>query len=586
MAPWVLLGPVAMNIRTIGAPLLFALLAHAASLGCSENVPATDGASSEVRSLTRQEALDDFDQLVASFRGLYAPLERKEARYGFSFEELVTEYRARIVLSTTDPERIGIVQEFVAHFKDAHVWFDVPLASDDAQAHALPFSVMPVENTYVVTVVQDGAAAQVKVGDELVSLDGVPAKDVAARYERFISVPNELTLRHNTAGRITMRSSYMSAGLEAGTPAIARFRSSDGTERDEILAWEAPQMPRLPSVPVPVAGSASPRPMGYSATAHEMTRAEAASRDERIPFFMTDAVKAAMAFEPVAPSPAGLADAGVSEEMAAQIGYFAGTYRVDGKRVLFVRLPNYTPVDETAAFAYLRVLFREQQPSMDGLIFDQTHNPGGRIDFASNVASLLARQRFNNLVTRPNTDRMWTTALSRWATEWPLDSNGQMSPGAALLLEHAHSIDAASEAHAPLAPFMTFGAWDTTVLPVAEHWAKPAVFLIDELDVSCGDMVPAMVKESGMATLFGQRTMGAGGNVEEVATLTNSRWTLSMTRSLTTVFDPTGAYPEASMIEDNGVTPDVVYSHTLADVRAGYVGYVNSFNAVLASKMH
>jgi hypothetical protein len=88
-----------------------------------------------------------------------------------------------------------------------------------------------------------------------------------------------------------------------------------------------------------------------------------------------------------------------------------------------------------------------------------------------------------------------------------------------------------------------------------------------------------------MMALFGQRTMGGGGNVESVAVLTNTRAELRMSRGVATVYDPTGRYPEERMIEDNGVTPDIVYSHTLADVRAGYVGYVKAFNSALERAM-
>src|SRR5262249_14863902 len=115
--------------------------------------------------------------------------------------------------------------------------------------------------------------------------------------------------------------------------------------------------------------------------------------------------------------------------------------------------------------------------------------------------------------------------------------------------------------------------------------SKPVVMLIDELSVSCGDFVPLLFRANGLATLFGQTTMGGGGNVEVTGPLPNTLMTLSISRGLATVFDPTGAYPEASFIEDNGVQPDVVHAHTLADFRAGYVGYVGAFNAALLAKM-
>jgi hypothetical protein len=93
--------------------------------------------------------------------------------------------------------------------------------------------------------------------------------------------------------------------------------------------------------------------------------------------------------------------------------------------------------------------------------------------------------------------------------------------------------------------------------------------------------VPLIVQANGIAPIFGQRTMGGGGNVEQVTTLQNTQAVLNLSRGLGTVYDPTGAYPDSRFVEDNGVTPDISYSHTLSDFRAGYVGYVAAFNAAL-----
>jgi C-terminal processing protease CtpA/Prc len=106
--------------------------------------------------------------------------------------------------------------------------------------------------------------------------------------------------------------------------------------------------------------------------------------------------------------------------------------------------------------------------------------------------------------------------------------------------------------------------------------------LADELSVSNADIVPNVLKVNDVAPIFGQRTMGGGGNVEVVATLSNTQAQLHLSRGLFTVYDPTNAYPESTFIEDNGVVPDVSYSHTLADFRAGYVGYVAAFNSALS----
>lgn len=43
-------------------------------------------------------------------------------------------------------------------------------------------------------------------------------------------------------------------------------------------------------------------------------------------------------------------------------------------------------------------------------------------------------------------------------------------------------------------------------------------------------------------------------------------------------FRPDGASREADVVENVGIKPDVPYAHTVADFRAGYVGYFAAFN--------
>lgn len=107
-----------------------------------------------------------------------------------------------------------------------------------------------------------------------------------------------------------------------------------------------------------------------------------------------------------------------------------------------------------------------------------------------------------------------------------------------------------------------------------------------ELSTSAADTVPLLFKVNHIAPIFGQRTTGAGGTVEPVAVLPNSDYTVYLSRGLVTTFDPTGEYPEENFIEDLGVTPNIEYSHTLADFRAGYVGYVRAFSDALVDEIH
>jgi C-terminal processing protease CtpA/Prc len=102
--------------------------------------------------------------------------------------------------------------------------------------------------------------------------------------------------------------------------------------------------------------------------------------------------------------------------------------------------------------------------------------------------------------------------------------------------------------------------------------------LTDELSGSCGDIVPMLTKANGFGRLFGATTGGWGGTVEEVLTLPASTGHLQLTRGLWMPFRPDGAYTDSDIIENVGVSPDVPFTQTLADFRAGYVGYFEAFN--------
>lgn len=535
---------------------------------------ATATEQSDVRSLTREEALVDFDTLVETFRAYYAPLERKQERYGFTLEQIAAEYRARVADAMGDSERFGIAQEFVARFQDAHVTLGSALASNDEHVFTLPFAVMPVANTFLVTWAEP--TTSLRPGDELVDLDRVPVDTLVRRFERHVGQPNASTRRHFAAERLTTRPSYVAGGIQAGTSALVHVRHADGTESETVVAWKEAPLPRVP-VAVPEAGTGGPA-MAYSHLTAAVVRSETRAVTPDAPFFMTPAALASVGAEPVQPSEAGL----VATQVSPAAALWAASYTYAGKKLLLVRLPDYVPASPAATTAWLSLLLREQEGLVDGLVFDQTHNPGGNIEFAMDVTSLLAPAPYRNLVTSFNADRRNLSTLLSWA-QW----YGSVDAGARPALEEgARSLETAYDTHQPLAPFMTFIGRPSIAQPRADyHWTKPFVMLVDELDVSCADMVPAMVKVNRMGTLFGQRTMGGGGNVELVAALPHSEWRISMTRSLAAIHDPTGAYPASALIEDVGVTPDVEYALSVDDVRGGYVSYVSAFSETLVSAL-
>jgi hypothetical protein len=113
------------------------------------------------------------------------------------------------------------------------------------------------------------------------------------------------------------------------------------------------------------------------------------------------------------------------------------------------------------------------------------------------------------------------------------------------------------------------------------QWPKPILVLTDALTASCADWFAKIIQTDGIGKTFGARTMGAGGSVQQVLTLPYSRMKMYATRSLVSIAaadGSDGAPADADLIENNGVTPDYPFDVTVADFRAGFIGYFEAFS--------
>jgi len=417
-----------------GLVALHVLLGAAA---CSGTSASSDSSTEAVRSITPNEALADFDQIAESFRSLYGARKRKEARYAFKFEDVVTQYRAQVAAGKSEAERIGAMKEFLGVFRDAHISLSFDLIADKAHAFRLPFGVAPVESAYLVyDAGSDPAMAAVKRGDELVSIDGVPAAELAATFDKYTQVENPLSTKHFSAARLTTRSIYMSQGITAGKKANVVFKKPDGSLVTVTPAWAelAHLLPKL----APPTGTGTHALQYASVEAFDVIREELGSLGARTPFFMTPEAKAALGVtDEVKPSAAALTKFGVTDAQAQAVGYYATTYTHGGKKILLLRLPDYEPQDIESAYNYVRALLDEQQPLVDGLVFDNSHNPGGIGVFAVALVSLLSSRPGNGFVEQVHADRKWISMFASAAAQ----AQSQNDPSAPSLSAWAHLVD-------------------------------------------------------------------------------------------------------------------------------------------------
>lgn len=279
-------------------------------------------------------------------------------------------------------------------------------------------------------------------------------------------------------------------------------------------------------------------------------------------------------FVKVFPSPASMIKFGLKGD--EKPGIYAALYKFSGKTVLLVRSASYAQSDyrgDVYIKAYMALL-SEYENLADVLVLDQTHNPGG--SYCASFYDIFAQAGDVQGVQKLRADRKWINDLY---INWPASAGPTGNPwdvkqllAWGILVEKAYDNGDFLSEPVPLFSGSTYAA------NMGYKWKKPMLVLIDELAGSCGDMFPMLVKANNRAKLFGQRTMGLGGNVEPVGQLNNSRIAVSLTRGLFYPHIPNGQPKDSDYIENNGVTPDYEYAHTVSDFRNGYFNYVQSFS--------
>lgn len=564
------------------------------ALACAESseaAPSVEGRSNALRPVTSDEALTDYDEMVSEFRTLYGALERKQQLYGFSFDDYASEMRTKLAAASGEGEILGVFNQFIAQFEDAHLSILNGTPADDSYAFTLPLLVMPIENTYVVywvdPTLQNPPVAR---GDELLAIDGMPAGRAVQRFAGYDGASNDEFLAHLAANYLTQRPVYLSDDLKDGQSVTLTLRAVQGRKRNVQLTWH-----QTPHVLPPIPASGEHRRTGFSLSARKVANDELLELGSPVPFFMTQQVVDAYGMHTgVVPSALAVQQFNVNPGLVQSPPYNAYVYTYNDTRILLLRLGDYQPSYDnatieqaiTANLNWIRALLFDQASQVDGLVVDQTHNPGGDLEFTQDILSLLAKSAVPGIVQKQHGDRVWIQAYLDAAQQIRASSQ-EKDPAEAVKLEAlAHQVDDAYSNGVALTDPIQFPEIPDTITPDPSGWSKPVVLLADEMSASCADMVPLVVKADGLGTVFGARTLGAGGTVETVAFLPNTNYGLYLSRGLTTVLDPSGAYPDSRFIEDHGVTPDVEYAHTLADFRAGYVAYVRAFSDAMVAAVH
>ncbi len=536
----------------------------------------SDG-SAGLRPVTTDEALQDFADLVNYFRSYYGPMEYKEDRFQFKFETLVSETEAKLKLATTESQIMGLFVQFVAQFRDGHVGISFSANSSHVGKYSVPIFITPVADRVLVAWVDKKKLpnSQVKVGDEVIAIDGVKPMEFLSTIMKYRTMGVPETDRHFVFKALS-RDFFMTELKPKQNTVVLKVQHADGSNHAEELVWEV------------TPDSASPRkfvidnrqgPQFIVPVMDEINNATGTSLNvmgEPVSFFATPEVRAKYAFRIVSADQEHRKKYGLKDEEKPVI--FAVLYRFEEKNVLLVRSYTFSHSDlpnETYMKGYKAILDQWEEFA-DVLVIDQTHNGGG--SYCEDFFRLFVTEQAGGFVQHLNVDRSWIHDLtSIWPTE--IRASGKDEDIATALQAMGSIVEAAYDRGDKLTEPLPIMGGIKRVTPYTDYtWKKPMLVLIDELAGSCGDAFPMLIKNNNVAKLFGQRTMGLGGNVVTMEPLPHTQASLRLTRGLFTSFREDGQYLPSVLVENNGVQPDYAYEHTIEDFRAGFVEYVNTFS--------
>lgn len=532
-----------------------------------EDFPVEEGVG--LRPLTPTEAVADFREMTNAFRDLYGPMEFKEKRFAFSFENLVGQYEEKLQSVRTDSETFGVYAEFIARFQDGHLGIHFPANSTQASRYTIPVFITPIQEKFIVANVDESLKESgVAQGDELISVDGLTADNVLRIILKYQSFATPESNRH-LIFKIFQRDFFMVDLKPTKNTASAVFLKPDGRRFTVDLVWKLEPWTNERMVEdrggffVPAT-----KDLQAAAGASLMTMAKPT------PFFATPEVVKEYAFQVVTAGKEYREKYGLKETDKPDV--YAALYRFQGKTVLLVRNFVYYHSDFSND-VYLRMykaILDQWERFADVLVLDQTHNGGG--SYCEEFFRLFIKEEKSGFVQKLNVDRKWIVDLRLFWPQFISQANGTKLM-TRIYEAMGSTVEQAYDQHLSLTDPMPIIGGRNRVAPADYTWKKPMLVLVDELAGSCGDAFPMLVKNNGVAKLFGRRTMGLGGNVEALQ-LSRSRANFSMTRGLFTSHRLDGKYTDDLMIENNGVEPDISYEHSVDDFRKGFVGYVKAFS--------
>lgn len=514
--------------------------------------------------LTPAQKEADFRYLASLYSTYYAPLEWKNQLFGFNALNLKP-WLDRVAMTTTDLDFYELCVEYVASLNDTHDAFTLP--SDFVAT--LGFGVDIYDGVLLIDTLNrtilPSSTYPFTIGDELVSVDGVPVEQLLQDFAKYAIQGNRVSTRRLAANRITSRPQVrMPHASDLGETATVLIRRQNGDFETYTIPWLKTGTPvRVGPVPSPTlfnrqlsAAMALAEP-DYMAEL-ERARFSGVLRPEdlgllgygaRNPIFVNALALPALHFtRRLGGAPTDL--------------IYSGTFQSEELTIGYIRVPNYAPPSATTWLQQLEQEIAFMNANTDGLILDEMRNTGGNLCNGQELVRRLVPYPFQatGFALRPYWSRVlafYNSLISARASNAPPDVIQQYE-------QNFNEMLAANQQGRLVTKPLPLCSASLTRTPATDQsgnviaYSKPLVMVIDEFSTSTADSVPSMIQDAHRGVLYGKRTNGAGGNNTSFDAGPYTEGIAGMTLALQVRSKPiaTTDYPVSDLIENVGVRPD------------------------------
>jgi hypothetical protein len=539
------------------------------------------------------DLLGNLQTMRSVYRAEYAPAAWKKKFAGY---ELDSEFNKAVAAVQSNPgltlnDARSILKNFIYSMKDYHT----SIRFLSTEGSTLAFTVKGAGERFFIVYIDRAklseAAFPFQVGDEVVTFDGTPtAQTVAELQAEFIeNVP--ATDRAQAELNLTRRRAARGIPVPQG-PVTLGIKAKGSEQVSQIqLIWDY------------TAEHIKPRGTltGSTLDGSSMDSGNSSFASERRSSLFHPQMSVQIAEAPSVDNPH---DIGARKTFTPALGvkvwessdtdfFHAYIYKTEDRKLVgYIRIASYGAPDYTKALAEFSKVMGLFQATTDSLVIDQVNNPGGSVFYLYGLASMLTDQplrtpRHRMAVTQADVLDALDTIARLQTVRNDEDARKLLKPDdldgytatyqfAQFHLSYAQFIVSEWNAGRKLTQPYWIGGVDQ-INPAPIHYSKPILLLTNHMDFSGGDFFPTILQDNHRVTIFGSRTAGAGGYVNDVKVPNNIGIdTFRCTESIAERVD-------GNPIENLGVKPDLEYELSEADLSGNFTPYVKAIRSAVAS---